>query len=308
MIEVKHLYKSFGGLQALTDVSFEVGKGHILGFLGANGAGKTTTMDILCGCIGPDSGTARICGFDITEDPVAAKANLGYLPDVPPLYSDMTVWESLQFSGRIHHLAGMRLQERTELMVEKFNLQEVVHRLVGNLSKGFRQRVAFAQSMIHDPSVLVLDEPTEGLDPNQIIQIREIISELKNDYTIMLSSHILSEVENTCDSIIIINRGKIVRRGTYLELVESIGRTKSIELKVKDHSRDLLADLHQLASINEVNFDAAHDKFAISLLEEDESEAIEDIAKLVIDRGYGLRSINPMQQNLEEVFFQSTKN
>jgi ABC-2 type transport system ATP-binding protein len=264
-------------------------------------------MDILCGCLGPDHGSARICGYDITEQPIEAKSNLGYLPDVPPLYNDMSVEESLEFAGRIHHLNGTRLRERVEEMLERLSLKDVRYRLVGNLSKGYRQRTAFAQAMVHDPGVLILDEPTEGLDPNQIMHFRELIKDLKENYTIMLSSHILSEVENTCDTIIIINKGRIVKQGSYRELVDSIERSSCLELIVRDHSPRLQQELAGISGVASVEFDEIHAKYQISLLDVGENDPTDSIARLVVDNRYGLRSLTPSQHNLEQVFFQSTR-
>jgi ABC-2 type transport system ATP-binding protein len=192
MIEVIGLSKRYGAVQALNNVSFSVSKGQIVGFLGANGAGKTTTMDIMCGCIGADAGTATIAGYDVTEHPLEVKRRLGYLPDVAPLHPEMRVEEFVTYAGRLHQIPGTQLRQRVGETLEKLSLGAVRRRLIGNLSKGYRQRVALAQAIVHNPEVLVLDEPTEGLDPNQIVQIRELIRSLAGHHTIILSSHILS--------------------------------------------------------------------------------------------------------------------
>ncbi|MEZ4744248.1 MAG: ABC transporter ATP-binding protein, partial [Bdellovibrionota bacterium] len=185
MIEVKGVSKRFGEILALDNISLTVEKGQIVGFLGANGAGKTTTMDIICGCSGPDSGTVEICGHDIVKEPLIAKQKLGYLPDIPPLYPEMKVEEAITFTAKLRKVPSDKQKEAVNKAINALSLESVRNRLVGNLSKGFRQRVAFAKAIVHDPEVLILDEPTEGLDPNQIAQMRELIRSLKGDHTIM---------------------------------------------------------------------------------------------------------------------------
>jgi ABC-2 type transport system ATP-binding protein len=194
MIEVNGLSKNYGDLAALSNVSFTVEKGQIVGFLGANGAGKSTTMDILCGCIGADSGFAKVAGFDITERPLEAKRRLGYLPDVAPLHHDMLVSDYIAYAAELHKVERGQIAARVSATIEKLALGDVRNRVIGNLSKGYRQRVGLAQALVHDPEVLVLDEPTEGLDPTQIAEIRKLIKSLAGQHTILLSSHILSEV------------------------------------------------------------------------------------------------------------------
>ena len=218
MIEVKGLTKTYGEVKALDKVSFKVEKGQVVGFLGSNGAGKTTTMDILCGCLSADAGSAKICGIDITENPIEAKRKLGYLPDTPPLYNDMIVEDMIRFSAEINEVRTENLSAKIGEVIEKLSLQDVRSRLVGNLSKGYRQRVALANALVHSPEVLILDEPTEGLDPNQIAQMRDVINTLRGDHTVLLSSHILHEIESICDSLVVINSGKIVATDTYENL------------------------------------------------------------------------------------------
>lgn len=309
MIEVKGLSKRYGQLQALNDVSFTVEKGQIVGFLGANGAGKTTTMDILCGCSGADSGTAVIAGYDITEQPIEAKKRLGYLPDVPPLHGEMSVEDFVTYAAKLHKVPTNALNTRVNDTLQRLSLFEVRHRLVGNLSKGFRQRVAMAQAIVHDPEVLVLDEPTEGLDPGQIVQIRELIRSLGGKHTILLSSHILSEVQNTCDRIVIINKGRIVTQGTYEELTRDLSQGKVFRLRVARSAKDALSRLKGLPGIVHAKIEDDHGEDTIEFgVEKSASEnAPEDVARAVMDGGFGFRELRQKTKSLEEVFFQVTK-
>ena len=220
MIEVRNLTKRYGDLVAVRQVSFRADKGQILGFLGPNGAGKTTTMRIITGYMPATSGTVEVAGFDIFEQSQEVRRRIGYLPENPPLYNDMTVWAYLEFVGRIKGMAKADLRERIDRVVERCGLAEVTRRLCGHLSKGFRQRVGLAQALIHDPSVLVLDEPTIGLDPRQIIGIRGLIRELSGERTVILSTHILPEVQQLCQKVVIINRGRVVVEGLLPDLTQ----------------------------------------------------------------------------------------
>ncbi len=209
MIEVDHLTKRYGDLMAVRDISFEAKKGEILGFLGPNGAGKTTTMRVITGFLPATTGTVRVAGFDIFEQAHEVRQRIGYLPENPPLYNDMTVSSYLAFVGRIKGLTRNEIPDASDRTIERCGLTDVHNRVLGHLSKGFRQRVGLAQALIHDPSVLVLDEPTIGLDPRQIIDIRSLIRDLSGERTVILSTHILPEVAQLCDKVVIINRGRI---------------------------------------------------------------------------------------------------
>jgi len=306
MIEVRGLTKRYGDIHALSDVTFSVPKGQIVGFLGANGAGKTTTMDILCGCIGADQGEAKIAGFDVTLQPNEAKRRLGYLPDEPPLYNDMLVSEYIAYAARLHKVTGADVKKRVDETVDRLSLGEVRNRAVGNLSKGFRQRVGLAQAIVHDPEVLVLDEPTEGLDPNQIVQIRELIRSLAGKHTIILSSHILSEVQNTCDHIVIIHKGKVVQQGTYEELIAHMGSSRVYSLQTGKDPQSLIGKLSSITGIvsPKVLGSAEHRiEFGVNGGE----EVIDQVARCVLDGGYGLRELATKSKTLEDVFFQVTK-
>lgn len=225
MIEVQNLTKRYGELTAISNISFTAEKGQILGFLGPNGAGKTTTMRIITGFMPATSGTVKIAGFDIFEDSYECRRRIGYLPESPPLYNDMTVATYLRFVGRIRGIAKAEIPDAVDRVLRSCGLEDVPHRVIGHLSKGYRQRVGLAQAMIHSPSVLVLDEPTIGLDPRQIIDIRGLIKELAADRTVILSTHILPEVSQLCDKVVIINQGRIVVE----DMLENLTRDTTLE-------------------------------------------------------------------------------
>lgn len=307
MIEVSGLTKRYGNFYALNDVSFVVPKGQIVGFLGANGAGKTTTMDIICGCIGADRGTAKIAGFDITEQPLEAKRRLGYLPDVSPLHPEMRVEEFIAYAARLHKVHRKDVKNRVNLVIDKLSLGEVRYRVVGNLSKGYRQRVALAQAIVHEPDVLVLDEPTEGLDPVQIVQIRELIRSLAGDHTIILSSHILSEVQNTCDHIIIIHKGRVVQQGRYDDLLTQLEAGRSYRMRLGRGASQVVAELSKISAIAQPRTVGDGDcELEFALVDGSES-ALEIASNVVVSGGFGLRELSPKTKSLEEVFFQITK-
>ncbi|MBC7533842.1 MAG: ABC transporter ATP-binding protein [Oligoflexus sp.] len=306
MIEVVGLQKSFGNIVALSDISFKVAKGQIVGFLGANGAGKTTTMDILCGCIGADAGTAKIAGFEISEDPIEVKRKIGYLPDEPPLHREMQVGEFLTYAGKLHGLRGDRLTVRVADLIERLELGSNKKRLIGQLSKGYRQRVGLAQALIHDPEVLILDEPTEGLDPHQILQIREMIRGLKGHHTILFSSHILSEVESVCDQLIIVDKGKVVEQGTHNELILRLDGAREYHVRVRQGAlalaEELKTDFGQLSRIT-----VKEDEQLVSFMSKEGDEILDLVARRVLDRGYGLKELAGKSKKLEDVFFQITR-
>lgn len=305
MIEVVSLRKSFGDVPALTDISFKVEKGQIVGFLGANGAGKTTTMDILCGCIGADSGTAKIAGFEIAENPIEVKKRIGYLPDEPPLHKEMKVEEYLIYVGRLHGLTTVHARQRVAELMEKLEITDMRNRLIGNLSKGYKQRVGLAHALVHDPEVLILDEPTEGLDPNQIVQIRELIRSLKGHHTILFSSHILSEVESICDQIVIVDHGRVVEQGTHQQLVSRLETGRQYQLKVRQGASILLEKLKALPSLSgfQLENDSAE---TISFRTTDQEHILDRVAQEVLNGGHGLQELAVKSKKLEDVFFQLT--
>jgi ABC-2 type transport system ATP-binding protein len=306
MIEVVGLQKSFGNTTALSDISFKVAKGQIVGFLGANGAGKTTTMDILCGCIGADAGTAKIAGFEISENPIEVKRKIGYLPDEPPLHKEMQVGEFLSYAGKLHGLRGDKLNVRVADLIERLELGSNKKRLIGHLSKGYRQRVGLAQALVHDPDVLILDEPTEGLDPHQILQIREMIRGLKGHHTILFSSHILSEVESVCDQLIIVDKGRVVEQGTHNELIMKLDGAREYHVRVRQGAAALAEELrNDFSSLSRVIL--KEDEQLVSFMTMEGDEILDLVARTVLDRGFGLRELAGKSKKLEDVFFQITR-
>ena len=303
MIEASSLEKRFGEHLALDGVSFRVEKGQIVGFLGANGAGKTTTMDILCGCLGATRGSAVIAGHDIAEEPLEVKKRIGYLPDEPPLHNDMRVRDFIEYAGRLHKMDRATLQKRVPLVIEQLSLGSVEHRLVGNLSKGYRQRVGLAQALIHDPEVLILDEPTEGLDPIQIIQIRELIRSFKGSHTILFSSHILSEVESICDELIIIHKGKVVEQGRYQEIMQKSSTHRQYELQVRQGAAQLKGELERMPGLLELRQSASGQE-KIEFILNTEEASLDEVIQRVLAGSYGIEAISPKSKSLEDVFFQ----
>ena len=252
MIEIKNLTKTFGRKQALKNISFTVKKGEVLGFLGPNGAGKSTTMNIITGYLSMTSGSVKVNGYDILENPDEAKKSIGYLPELPPIYMDMTVEEFLRFVCDLKNVDKKSRSEHIEGILKQVGLDEVYDRLIGNLSKGYRQRVGLAQALIGDPEILILDEPTVGLDPNQIIEIRKLIRRLSKDHTIILSSHILTEVQAVCDRVVIINKGKIVASEYLSDLGQRLSGSRKLLLAFKGDPNLVSSSLKKLNGVNSV--------------------------------------------------------
>lgn len=302
MIEVSHLSKSYGERQAISDLSFNIDKGEVVGFLGPNGAGKSTTMKIITGFMAPSSGQAKICGFDVFENPIEVKKRVGYLPEVPPLYTDMLVHEYLRYVAELKQVPSSKIKSLVEHSLKKTQLTDVSQRLIRNLSKGFKQRVGIAQALVSDPEVLVLDEPTVGLDPKQVAEIRDLIKELKGEHTIILSTHILPEVQATCSKVIIIHEGKIVAQNS-IEQIEKMNKGH-ILLTVKTRKPHLLTELfNKIEGVQEVEM-VTDQHYRLKLIEQD--EIIEQVAAEVIRSGVGLLELSPTRTNLEDVFLKLT--
>ena len=307
MIEVQHLTKRYGPVTAVDDVSFTVERGEILGFLGPNGAGKTTTMRVLTGYMPPSEGKAIVAGYDVLEQPIEAKRRTGYLPETPPLYPDMTVREYLTFVAKIKGVPRKESKSRIGEMMQKTRIDDVADRHCGKLSKGYRQRVGLAQAMLHNPDVLILDEPTACLDPKQIIETRQLIKGLGGDHTIILSTHILPEVSQTCQRVVIINKGKVVAVDTPDNLTSRLRGSETIYLQVDPQGADAAAVLQRVAGVKRVA--VADTKQQIVGFEID-SEAGHDVrrelAAAVVGRGWGLLEMRPMRMSLEEIFLHVT--
>lgn len=312
MIEVEHLSKVYGSTTAIEDVNFSVEKGEILGFLGPNGAGKTTTMRILTGYLPATQGTARIAGFDVHEDSMAVRQRIGYLPETPPLYPEMTVEGFLYFVSRIKGVSAGDRATRVQSALERCNLTEKRDVLIRKLSKGFRQRVGIAQAIVHDPPAIILDEPTVGLDPRQIIDVRNLIKSLAGDHTIILSTHILPEVSMTCNRVTIINRGHVVATNTPDQLVAQLAGGLRYELEVEGALDPIQEQLQQLAGVQSLQTNSLADdreptnRHKITLEFASGNDPGRDIAAIVVGAGLGLYEMRRTQVSLEDVFLQLT--
>jgi ABC-2 type transport system ATP-binding protein len=303
LIEVKGVSKSFGRVQAVDNVSFEVRKGEILGFLGPNGAGKTTTMRILTCFIPPTEGTASVAGFDIFQSPLDVKRRIGYLPETPPLYPEMKVFDYLQFVARIKGLSGSRVDGRVETVIDRCEIAEVREQLIDQLSKGYRQRVGLAQALVHDPDVLVLDEPTAGLDPKQIIQTRELIKSLAGDHTIILSTHILPEVSMTCERVVIINGGRVVAEGTPQSLTARFQGTEVLTLTVEGGEEPVRQAISGISGVTRVQAKPVDDEVRTYEVETAAGRDVRaDIAREIVEQGFRLLELRQTSMNLEDVY------
>lgn len=304
MIEVSQLTKRYGEHLAIDSLNFNVQKGEVVGFLGPNGAGKSTTMKILTGFMAPTAGKATICGFDVFENPIEVKKRLGYLPETPPVYQDMIVKDYLNFVAELKGVPRTQQKKWVDHAIEKTNLGDVQKRLIFNLSKGFKQRVGIAQALVSNPEVLILDEPTVGLDPKQMVEIRTLINELRGQHTIILSTHILPEVQATCERIIIIHSGKIVAQDSLenLSKIQSSGR--QIHLRVRKASDDVAHHLGRIKGVFKVK--AGGDTHEWTLDTEADDQVIETVAREVIQQGYGLLSIGSVKVDLEDIFLKLT--
>jgi ABC-2 type transport system ATP-binding protein len=307
VIEVQHLTKRYGGFTAVEDVSFRVERGEILGFLGPNGAGKTTTMRILTGYIPATEGKAVVAGFDIFDQPIEAKRRTGYLPETPPLYPDMTVREYLTFVSKIKGVPANERAGRIQSVMERTHVADMANRHCAKLSKGYRQRVGLAQALIHNPDVLILDEPTAGLDPKQIIETRQLIKQLAGDHTIVLSTHILPEVSQTCQRVVIINKGKVVAVDTPANLTARLRGSETMYVQVDGPTAAVGHALGQVAGVTRVTQADQHDRAAGYEIESERGHDIRrDLARTVVSGGWGLLELRPMRLSLEDVFLSLT--
>ena len=312
MITVQGLSKRYARTVAVDDISFEVAKGQIVGFLGPNGAGKTTTMRILTCFLPPTSGTATVAGFDVLEQPMEVKRHIGYLPETPPVYPEMEVAEYLAFVGKLKGLSGATVGKRVDEVAERCAVADVKHKIIGKLSKGYRQRVGLAQAIIHNPDVLILDEPTAGLDPKQINETRDLIKSLAGDHTIILSTHILPEVEQTCERVVIISKGKLVAtdsvhnlqnraRGAESMIVEVTGRDGVVE------EGAIRRKLEQIAGVSRVLVRETTDGRAAFEVESLKDKFIRgDVARAVVESGWNLNELRTASVSLEEIFLELT--
>jgi ABC-2 type transport system ATP-binding protein len=308
VIEVQNLTKRYGRVTAVDDISFRVERGEILGFLGPNGAGKTTTMRILTGYMPATEGKAFVAGFDVFEQPIDAKRRTGYLPETPPLYPDMTVLEYLAFVAKIKGVPPADQKQRVRAVMERTHVADMANRLCSKLSKGYKQRVGLAQALIHNPDVLILDEPTAGLDPKQINETRLLIKELAGDHTIVLSTHILPEVSQTCQRVVIINKGKVVAIDTPGNLTDRLSGSSTMYVQVDANGSDASAALGRIAGVARVvESDRRDGLVGYEVVSESGRDVRRDLANTIVTSGWGLLELRPARISLEEVFLTLTE-
>jgi ABC-2 type transport system ATP-binding protein len=307
VIEVQHLTKRYGPFTAVDDVSFSVGSGEILGFLGPNGAGKTTTMRVITGYMPASEGTVTVAGHDVFTAPIEAKKRTGYLPETPPLYPDMTVRDYVTFVARLKGVPSRQVRDRVDDVMKRTHIADMAARHCGKLSKGYRQRVGLAQALIHNPDVLVLDEPTAGLDPKQIIEARQLIKELGGSHTVVLSTHILPEVSQTCQRVVIINKGKVVAVDTPDNLTARLRGSETMFLQVHAPGADVAAALAGVAGVTRAQGTAGEGGVvAVEVDSERGRDVRRDLAAAVVTRGWGLLELRPMRMSLEDIFLSLT--
>ena len=308
MIVVENITKYYNDFPAVTGITFSVEQGEILGFLGPNGAGKSTTMKMLTGFMPPTSGSIEIAGYDIVEESLNARRHIGYLPETVPLYQDMTVSDYLDFMGSIRGMRSEQIDKRRGEVVEVCNLNEYTNTIIGKLSKGFRQRVGIAQAIIHEPDVLVLDEPTIGIDPIQVVETRQLIKDLGENHTLILSSHILPEVSMICDNVIIINEGQIVAVDNPTNLGTNLSGVERVEIEVKGPNREILPVLENVSKVEEVAripvSGGAYHRYHITVTLGQDIRS--RLASTVLDHGWELLKIQSLGMTLEEIFLRLT--
>src|SRR6266446_6023566 len=313
MIKVQGLTKRYARNVAVDHIHFEVEKGQIVGFLGPNGAGKTTTMRMLTCFMPPTEGSAQVAGFDVTENPMEVKRRIGYLPETPPVYPEMEVIEYLEFVGRIKGVPKASLKSRIDEVMQKVAVTDVRNREIGKLSKGYRQRVGLAQAIVHNPDVLILDEPTAGLDPHQIIETRDLIKGLAGDHTIILSTHILPEVEQTCERVIIIAKGKLVAMDTVANLTSRLRGAETVAVEVMSRNgvalsaQDVQQKLERVSGVSRVLAKDARDGVIALTVESQRGQHIRpELARAVIESGWNLNELHAVGLSLEEIFLELT--
>ena len=303
MIEVENLTKFYGPRRAINNLTFQIAPGEVVGFLGPNGAGKSTTMNILSCILPASSGTARIQGYDTFEHSIELRKIIGYLPETPPLYPDMSVRDYLLFAAKVRGLTGKKIGIAVATVIEKCSLKDVSHRIIGRLSKGYQQRVGLAQAMVHDPDILILDEPTIGLDPIQIIEIRKLIQELASSHTIILSSHILPEITQICQRVIIINEGEIAAVDSLEGLTATLRKSERLSLTVKNNNNEIEAKINSLEQVISI-LPGEKNQFLIEC--KLNSNLQDEFARMSLDNQWGIVEIKPLSMTLEDVFLKLT--
>ncbi len=308
MISVENLTKYYGVKKAVNNISFNVKKGEILGFLGPNAAGKTTTMRVITCYLSASSGTVRVAGYNVFENPLEVKRLIGYMPENPPLYTDMTVFSYLEFVGSIKGLSGRKLDESIKRVMNLTTIEHVKHRVTGKLSRGYRQRVGLAQALIHDPEILILDEPTAGLDPKQIIETRELIKSLAGQHTIVISTHILPEVSMTCQRVLIINEGKIAAEDSIENLTKRIRGSEIILVEIEGPKNEIGEKLKRIDGVSEVKFQCTKDNSlqVFHIETKPNFNVRKELVKIVVSSEWGLNEMRTVSVSLEDVFLKLT--
>lgn len=307
MIEVRGLTKRYGNHTAVSDLSFTIDKGVVYGFLGPNGAGKSTTMNMITGCLGTTEGTVLVDGHNIVDEPMKAKKLIGYLPELPPLYTDMTPAEYLRFVAKTKGISMKERAEEIQQVMEKTRITDVQDRLIRNLSKGYRQRVGIAQALLGNPEVIILDEPTVGLDPAQIIEIRELIRELGQEHTIVLSSHILSEVQAVCDRIMIISKGKLVASDTPENLTRLLAGTSVVKMEIRGDAEKVAAILQGVGQIADQKLTEEDDVCRVEITPEGDADLRETLFNAFAGAGVPILEMTTVKASLEDVFMELTQ-
>lgn len=306
MIEVKNLTKKFGQIKAVDDISFSIGKGEIIGLLGPNGAGKTTTMRILTGFLSSDGGSVKINGIDIEKEPIESQKKIGYLPENNPLYKDMQVAEFLDLAANLHKIPEQRKKEALDFVVKSVGIEKVYYRPIGELSKGYKQRIGIASALIHNPEIIILDEPTEGLDPNQRTEIRQLIKELSKEHTIIMSTHVMQEASAVCNRMLIINKGRIIADGTPEQLSKLSNKKNVLILEVEGEK--VKEQLQSLENVKEVKVEKARDKkFKVEIIPADDIQIEPAISQKIWENKWIIWKLEKQESNLEEIFRDLTK-
>lgn len=307
MIDVQNLSKSYSGFRAVQNLNFKVARGEIVGFLGPNGAGKSTTMKILAGYLPPTDGQVKVAGFDVVTESLEVRRRIGYMPENVPLYNDMRVDEFLRFRAKLKQVPNKRIKERIQEVAHLCSLQDVEHKIIGTLSKGYRQRVALADALVHDPELLILDEPTIGLDPHQIRAVRELIKDLGKKHTILLSTHILSEVEMTCNRVLIINHGRIEAADTPANLTKLVRGGGSLRLEVKSASTAAVSKIKAVADVEDVEVVLDGEWSQLRIFAKPGVDVRDGIFAVVKEQGWSLRELARERATLEEAFVELTQ-
>jgi len=307
MIEVSHLSRTFGRTQAITDVSFTIQRGEIVGFLGPNGAGKTTTLRILTGYLPPGTGTAKIAGFDIQTQSLQARNHIGYMPETAPLYKNMTVLAFLRYFGSLHQMDRVRREARIADVMDICDISDFAHTQTGKLSKGYRQLVGIARAILHEPDVLILDEPTIGIDVRHAVRIREMIQSLRQHHTVLLSSHLLHEVSMICEKVIIINQGRIVAMDSVKGLSDILGNVRHFEIEAGGDWRDIKAALESIDGVTRVTMEGEGSVRMFNVACSSGKDIRDTLSNMIVSKGYQLTGLKESEPNLEDIFLKFTR-